>query len=73
MNWIARELSPATYVHLKPQHNPAGKVRDQEYAEIGRRVTAAEYSRRSMKPAVRALGAWTADRIAPKHALRLDR
>jgi len=43
MNWIAQELSPTTYVNLMPQYHPAGKVRGQEYAEIGRRVTPAEY------------------------------
>jgi len=43
MNWIARELSPATYVNLMRQYYPAGKVMGREYAEIGRRVTAAEY------------------------------
>jgi putative pyruvate formate lyase activating enzyme len=43
MNWIAHELSPTTYVNLMPQYYPAGKVTGQEYAEIGRRVTPAEY------------------------------
>lgn len=43
MNWIAQELSPTTYVNLMRQYYPAGKVTGQEYAEIGRRVTPAEY------------------------------
>jgi putative pyruvate formate lyase activating enzyme len=43
MNWIAHELSPTTYVNLMAQYYPAGKVTGQEYAEIGRRVTLAEY------------------------------
>lgn len=43
MNWIAQELSPTTYVNLMAQYYPAGKVTGQEYAEIGRRVTIAEY------------------------------
>jgi len=43
MHWIARELSPTTYVNLMPQYYPAGKVTGLEYAEIGRRVTTAEY------------------------------
>ncbi len=43
MNWIAQELSPTTYVNLMSQYYPAGKVTGQEYAEIGRRVTPAEY------------------------------
>lgn len=43
MDWIAQELSPATYVNLMPQYYPAGKVRGQEYAELARRVTPSEY------------------------------
>jgi putative pyruvate formate lyase activating enzyme len=43
MNWIARELSPTTYVNLMPQYYPAGKVTGEKYAEIGRCVTPAEY------------------------------
>ena len=43
MNWITQELSPTTYVNLMAQYYPAGKVTGQEHAEIGRRVTPAEY------------------------------
>jgi exodeoxyribonuclease-5 len=43
MHWIAQELSPATYVNVMRQYHPAGKVTGREYAEIARRVTAAEY------------------------------
>lgn len=43
MDWITQELSPTTYVNLMPQYYPAGKVRDQEYAELARRVTPSEY------------------------------
>ena len=43
MKWIAQELSPTTYVNLMSQYYAAGKVTGQEYAEIGRRVTPAEY------------------------------
>ena len=53
MNWIAQELSPTTYVNLMPQYYPAGKVTGQEYAEIGRRVTPAEYEQ-ALKEARRA-------------------
>ena len=45
MNWIAQELSPTTYVNVMPQYYPAGKATGQEYAEIGRRVSPAEYER----------------------------
>jgi putative pyruvate formate lyase activating enzyme len=43
MDWIAQELSAATYVNLMRQYHPATKVTGREYAEIARRVTAAEY------------------------------
>ncbi|MFB3923036.1 MAG: radical SAM protein [Terriglobia bacterium] len=43
MSWIARELSPATYVNVMPQYYPAGKVSRSEYPEIDRRITPAEY------------------------------
>jgi putative pyruvate formate lyase activating enzyme len=43
MQWIAQELSPNTYVNLMPQYYPAGKVSRQEFPEINRRLTPAEY------------------------------
>lgn len=43
MRWIARELSPTTYVNVMGQYYPAGKVSQREYAAINRRVTAWEY------------------------------
>ena len=43
MAWIARELSPTTYVNVMPQYYPAGKVSPTEYREINRRLTAGEY------------------------------
>lgn len=43
MRWIARELSPRTYVNIMAQYYPAGKVSRSEYAEINRRATACEY------------------------------
>jgi len=43
--WIARELSPTTYVNLMPQYYPAGKVSRNEYTEINRRITLSEYER----------------------------
>jgi putative pyruvate formate lyase activating enzyme len=45
MDWIARELSPTTYVNVMAQYYPAGKVSRTEYAEINRPVTSAEYER----------------------------
>jgi putative pyruvate formate lyase activating enzyme len=43
MRWIARELSPSTYVNLMAQYYPAGKVSRHEYAEINRRVLPSEF------------------------------
>ena len=41
--WIARELSPSTYVNIMPQYYPTGKVSPHEFAEINRRITPIEY------------------------------
>ena len=45
MRWIARELSPTTYVNVMAQYYPAGKVSPGEYPEINRRLTPTEYER----------------------------
>jgi putative pyruvate formate lyase activating enzyme len=36
IRWIARELSPTTYINVMPHYYPAGKVSRTEYAEINR-------------------------------------
>jgi putative pyruvate formate lyase activating enzyme len=41
--WIARELSPHTYVNLMSQYRPAGKVSSHDFAEINHRLSAQEY------------------------------
>jgi uncharacterized Fe-S radical SAM superfamily protein PflX len=71
MNWIAQELSPTTYVNLMPQYYPAGKVTGQEYAEIGRHLTPAEYEQ-ALDEARRA-GLRTHERIRDQGAPQLDR
>ncbi len=43
MRWIARELSPNTYVNVMAQYYPAGKVSPKEYPEINRRLIPSEY------------------------------
>ena len=43
LEWIAREIGPDTYVNLMDQYRPAGKVAGEQYAEINRRLTAAEF------------------------------
>lgn len=43
MRFIAREISPNTYVNIMAQYYPAGKVSREKYAEINRRITLEEY------------------------------
>lgn len=45
MRWIARELSPRTYVNVMAQYRPAGKVTRSEYTEINRALLPSEYGR----------------------------
>jgi putative pyruvate formate lyase activating enzyme len=45
LRWIARELSPATFVNVMAQYHPAGKVSRSEYADINRCVLPSEYER----------------------------
>jgi putative pyruvate formate lyase activating enzyme len=45
MGWIARELSPTTFVNVMGQYYPAGKVTSAEFPEINRRLTPGEYKR----------------------------
>lgn len=43
MPWIARELSPETYVNLMAQYRPAGQVTAKQYPEINCGITAREF------------------------------
>jgi len=43
MKWVARELSPGTFVNLMAQYHPAGKVSRKEYVEINRRISEEEF------------------------------
>jgi len=43
MNWIARELSPNSYVNVMAQYHPAGKVSGKEFAALNRCLTAREF------------------------------
>ena len=38
MRFLADELSPDTYVNIMDQYHPAGKVSDEKYGEINRRL-----------------------------------
>lgn len=43
MEFLAREVSPHTYVNLMTQYYPAGKVSHEKYPEINRGITKQEY------------------------------
>jgi putative pyruvate formate lyase activating enzyme len=43
LDWIAAELGPDPYVNLMDQYYPAGRVGRDSFAEINRRLTAAEF------------------------------
>jgi putative pyruvate formate lyase activating enzyme len=62
MGFIAREVSPDTYVNLMDQYYPAGKT--ERYPEIHRRITREEYE--EAYRAARAEGIWRLDPRAPR-------
>jgi len=39
MRYLAREISPHTYVNIMSQYRPAGKVNTKKYPEINRKIT----------------------------------
>ena len=43
LEWVAREIGRDTYVNLMDQYYPAGKVSSENYAELNRRLTSAEF------------------------------
>lgn len=43
VKWVAERLSPSTYVNIMAQYRPAHRAN--EYKELNRRITAAEYRR----------------------------
>lgn len=43
LEWVARELGPDTYVNVMSQYFPAGKVCEDEHAEINRNITLQEF------------------------------
>jgi putative pyruvate formate lyase activating enzyme len=62
MQFLSRELSPDTYLNLMDQYYPAGKVSDDKYPEINRRLTSSEFAA-ALKEA-KAAGLWRFDRRA---------
>jgi putative pyruvate formate lyase activating enzyme len=45
MEFLAREVSPHTYVNVMAQYYPAGRVSAEKFAEINRRINHAEHAR----------------------------
>jgi len=43
LEWIASELGTDTYINLMDQYRPAGRVCAEQYPEINRRLTSAEF------------------------------
>lgn len=63
--WLAREISPNTYVNLMDQYYPAGAVLTTgRYPELQRRLTRAEYQR--ARAIARAEGLWRFDERRPR-------
>jgi putative pyruvate formate lyase activating enzyme len=44
MNFLASEVSPHTYVNVMAQYYPAGRVSNEKFPEINRRITRQEYA-----------------------------
>jgi putative pyruvate formate lyase activating enzyme len=59
MAWIARELSPDTYVNVMAQYYPAGAVSAEKYPEINRKLFQEEYE--EAVGIARAAGLWRLD------------
>ncbi len=59
MNFLAREVSPDTYVNVMAQYRPDGKVNAEKYAEINRRTLHREHAE-AVEMARRA-GLWRLD------------
>ncbi len=45
LEFLAREISPHTYVNIMGQYYPAGKVSSSKYPEINRRISSLEYQK----------------------------
>jgi len=44
MKFLAREISPDTYVNVMVQYRPAGKVSEEKFPELNRPITGEEYA-----------------------------
>jgi putative pyruvate formate lyase activating enzyme len=64
MTWLARELSPHTYVNVMAQYYPAGVVSAEKYPEINREVCSGEYE--EAVRIARESGLWRLDERHPR-------
>ncbi len=64
MRFLAEEVSRDTYVNLMDQYYPAGKVSEEKYGEINRRITSREYQ--EALRAAREAGLWRFDERRPR-------
>ncbi len=64
MTWLARELSPDTYVNVMAQYYPAGAVSAEKYPEINRRLSGEEYT--EAVRVAREAGLWRLDERRPR-------
>jgi putative pyruvate formate lyase activating enzyme len=71
LEWIADRLGPGTYVNLMDQFYPAGKVAEDAYPEINRRLEATELEQ--ARAIARELGLGRLDERRPHPSLRARR
>jgi putative pyruvate formate lyase activating enzyme len=62
--WLARELSPDTYVNVMAQYHPAGVVSAERYPELDRRLRGDEHG--EALAIARAVGLWRLDERRPR-------
>lgn len=70
MQWIAREISPDTYVNVMDQYRPEHRVNEQRFPEINRPLTSREYQEAVQM--AREAGLWRLDQRRP-HPLLMRR
>jgi len=68
LDWVATELGTDTYVNLMDQYYPAGKVTDDSYPELNRRLTSREFE--AAGELARRAGLWRLDLRRPHPRLQ---
>lgn len=64
MNFLAKELSPDTFVNMMDQYYPAAKVGEEKYREINRRISRSEFE--AAMEGARMAGIWRFDKRSPR-------